>query len=154
MLRQYKYAASARRVADRFWAKVDKTGECWAWLAAKDRDGYGMFQYVGAPLRAHRVAYELTIGPIPAGLTLDHLCRNPSCVNPAHLEPVTNRENTFRSPLTQASVNARKTHCKHGHPFSGSNLVLRDGRRRCRACINRASREHTARKRLGVIEVP
>lgn len=84
-------------VADRFWRLVDKSGDCWLWMGAKWK-GYGQFgvqQSPGVwPLRkAHRVAYELIVGPIPDGMQLDHLCRNPSCVNPDHLEPVTNREN-------------------------------------------------------------
>src|SRR6266576_3456485 len=99
----------------RFWAKVDRRGseECWPWQANRGR-GYGNVWIAGRMYRAHRVAYELLIGPIPEGLTLDHLCRNRGCVNPAHLEPVTSRENTLRGEGISAN-NARKTHCKHGH---------------------------------------
>lgn len=86
---------------ERFWAKVDRSGDCWRWTGALARGGYG-FAVVGSrddPQRyrnAHRFAYELSVGPIPEGLELDHLCRNRRCVNPAHLEPVTHSENMRR----------------------------------------------------------
>src|ERR1017187_5210266 len=91
-----KFAGS---LADRFWPKVDRRGpeECWPWLASKQNMGYGQVraETERTMILAHRVAYELLIGPIPLGLTLDHLCRNRGCVNPTHLEPVTLRENTL-----------------------------------------------------------
>lgn len=126
-----------RRVslAERFWSKVDKRGpdECWNWTASKQK-GYGQFMLGGRPRRAHRVAYELLVGPIPEGLTLDHLCRNPSCVNPAHLEPVTLSENVIR-----AAAATRKDCCVNGHEFTPDNIWWRispSGRRWrvCRAC--------------------
>ena len=79
----------------RFWAKVDRSGSCWLWLAATSH-GYGTFQSNGKLVRAHRYAYELLVGPIPGGLVIDHLCRTTACVNPEHLEPVTQRENLLR----------------------------------------------------------
>jgi hypothetical protein len=89
--------------ADRFWSKVALAGgdACWLWLATPNADGYGRFQRRLAPgryrmVRAHRYAYELLVGPIPAGLTLDHLCGHQLCVRPHHLEPVTNGENLRR----------------------------------------------------------
>ncbi len=85
-----------RPVADRFWEKVDVTDDCWEWLATRGR-GYGKFKTDHQMKWAHRVAWEMLIGPIPDGLTLDHLCRNPGCVNPAHLEPVTQAENNRRA---------------------------------------------------------
>ena len=89
---------------------------------------------------AHRVAYELQVGPIPVGLQLDHLCRVRSCVNPAHLEPVTSAENTRRG------LRAMKTHCPQGHPYAGENLLIRPtGQRRCRTC-------HLAGKRAGYLK--
>lgn len=132
-------------VADRFWAKVDKDGPvpvhrpdlgpCWVWTAGRFDSGYGAFGIGGGKLlRAHRYAYEQVVGPIPAGLVLDHLCRNHPCVNPAHLEPVTDQENLLRGTGAPAR-NARKTHCKHGHEFTPENTHLdKDGYRACRAC--------------------
>lgn len=87
----------------RFWSKVDASGDCWLWTGAPHL-GYGRFSRgrSGATY-AHRVAYELLVGPIPDGLTLDHLCWNTLCVNPDHLEPVTRAENTRRARLVRAA---------------------------------------------------
>ena len=118
---------------ERFWARVDKSGTCWKWQGSSSQ-GYGSFSADGRTVRAHRYAYELTVGPIPHGLVLDHLCRVRSCVNPAHLEPVTNVENVLRG-AGWAGTNSRKTHCVHGHEYTPENTVpIADGRR-CRTCI-------------------
>ncbi len=127
-------------IEPRFWAKVKKTDSCWLWTANKIGKGYGLF-WVGPTMKdftvAHRFAYELLVGPIPEGLTLDHLCKVKHCVNPAHLEPVTNRENVLRSDGITA-LSARQTHCKYGHPFSAENTYFRsEGGRKCRICIKR-----------------
>ena len=83
---------------------------------------------------AHRVSYQLVVGEIPEGLTLDHLCRNPSCVNPDHLEPVTTKENILRG-VSKIAQQARQTHCKRGHPFDEENtMIVRGSARQCRAC--------------------
>lgn len=128
---------------DRFMEKVDRTGDCWIWTASLDASGYGKFMSKsrnvgGRTIHAHRWSYEHFVGPIPPGLTLDHLCRNKSCVNPAHLEPCTIGENTRRSPTTLPGSNVRKTHCPQGHPYAGDNLIInvRRGRpnRRCATC--------------------
>lgn len=111
------------------WQEDPETG-CWEWTASTNGNGYGKFSLRGRTYSGHRVAYELHVGPIPAGLDLDHLCRNRGCVNPAHLEPVTRRENLHRSGLT----NAGKTHCKHGHPLTAENVVANERGRRCVAC--------------------
>jgi len=129
----------------RFFAKVKVNGDCWEWIAYR-RQGYARFHLDGGPRLGHRVAYEYFVGPIPEGLSLDHLCRNRACVNPYHLEPVPWGENTRRG---EAWVYHRsKTHCPRNHPYAGDNLVLTsDGRRRCRICVNTAHRASQARRR-------
>ncbi len=122
----------------RFWAKVDRTGDCWLWTAAVMNNGYGRFKQDGKTRAAHRVAYEMLAGPLLMGQQLDHLCRVRACVNPAHLEPVTPKVNVLRG-RTITARNAAKMVCDRGHQLAGENLfVRRDGRRRCRTC-NRAT---------------
>lgn len=125
---------------ERFWAKVDKNGPngCWLWTGAKTGAGYGAFSTKAA--LAHRLSYEMLVGPIPAGLVLDHLCRVTACVNPGHLEPVTNRINVLRGTAPTAAFHWA-THCIHGHEFTPDNTYLRpSGGRSCRACSRRSSR--------------
>ncbi len=119
--------------AERFWSKVQFTDSCWLWTAGPTRD-YGQFSledqhFIGA----HRWAYEFCVGPIPEGLTIDHLCRTPRCVRPDHLEPVTQQTNTLRG-VSVVAKNAAKTHCIHGHPFDNENTCLVTAGRQCRTC--------------------
>lgn len=134
-------------LAERFWRRVDRNGpfvpalgsRCWIWTGGRGGKGrpsqrYGQFK--GG--RAHRIAFTLERGTIPAGLVLDHLCRRRVCVNPEHLEPVTHAVNILRGNGF-AGVNARKKCCKHGHRLVGGNLLVGTGRpgkrrRSCRAC--------------------
>jgi hypothetical protein len=96
---------------------------------------------------AHRLFYEQLVGPIPDGLQLDHLCRVRHCVNPDHLEPVTQTANVLRG-IGPTAVNAGKTHCVHGHPFTPDNTYInKQGNRHCRACAIRRAAEHKARNR-------
>ena len=85
-------------VLNRFMAKVEvrKSGCCWQWTGSHNKGGYGNLKVAGQAQIAHRLSYEHFIGPIPEGKQLDHLCRNPACVNPEHLEVVSNAENTRR----------------------------------------------------------
>ncbi|MEU4967832.1 HNH endonuclease signature motif containing protein [Streptomyces smyrnaeus] len=121
--------------------------ECWEWTGELSEKGYGRTQRKGRYTGAHRAVYEHLVGPIPEGLVLDHLCRNPPCVNPAHLEPVTNRDNILRG-IGVGAINAQKTHCIRGHEFTPEN-TLRLGpnwpggpdRRACRTCRRAKNRE-------------
>ena len=102
---------------DRFWAKVEKTETCWLWTAHKNAKGYGTFWDGERTVLAYRWAFEDANGPIPAHLRLDHLCRVHACVNPDHLEPVTDRENILRGEGACAN-NARKARCPRGHEYA------------------------------------
>lgn len=147
-----KRSVARPSVEERFWAKVEKAGpeDCWEWRAGKNTKGYGRF-YLGGKrhIFAHRYSYELLVGPIPEGLVTDHLCRNPGCVNPAHLEPVTNRENILRGE-NQVAANSRKTHCIRGHEFTPENTYrpsTRPNGRQCRECtLERAARRCRERR--------
>jgi hypothetical protein len=112
------------------WRFVAKGDGCWEWTGAHHRRGYGTFGVGGRrTMLAHRFMYELLVGPIPDGLVLDHLCRNTSCVNPEHLEAVTQAENLRRA------VRLPITHCKHGHEYDEANTAYNPaGARRCREC--------------------
>lgn len=134
----------------RFHGYVEVTETCWLWRGQVSRAGYGQFR-VARPdrmLLAHRWSYAHHVGPIPEGLELDHLCRVRQCVNPAHLEPVTPRENQRRS-RSVSGLNAAKTCCVHGHPFDASNtrVTSSTGERRCRTCARELTRAAYYRKR-------
>ena len=116
-------------------SKVNKTETCWLWTAGVNASGYGKFgREPTGPELAHRVAYELLVGPIPDGLVLDHLCRVRICVNPAHLEPVTSGENTRRACRG-------RTHCKRGHEFTPENTYIWGRSRTCVTCRRQYKRQ-------------
>lgn len=128
-------------IAERFWARVDASGDCWVWTASCDHKGYGQFSPGGGvkTQRAHRWAWEHLVGPIPDRMVIDHLCRVRRCVNPDHLRITTSGENTACSPIALAAVAARKTHCTNGHQYTPENTYLtrlKSGNtgRSCRQC--------------------
>lgn len=130
---------------DRFWAKVKfRQHGCWDWTSNISPKGYPTMHLNKVPTYAHRIAYTDTHGPIPCGMELDHLCRNTQCVNPAHLEAVTHKENCLRGNGPPA-VNAKKTHCIRGHELSGDNVRMRADKyaRQCLACINIRSKRRS-----------
>lgn len=121
--------------------RFDHNG-CWLWNGATV-GGYGAIKVEGRSFRLHRLVYELIEGPVAEGLHLDHLCRQPGCCNPQHLEPVTPRENTLRG-FGLAAINARKTECPKGHPLVEGNLAAHP--KHGRAClICKREREQTRR---------
>lgn len=130
-----------------------EAGGCWLPAIKPDRKGYVRAKVQGRATAVHRLSYEVLRGPIPDGLTLDHLCRNPTCCNPDHLEPVTSKENIRRG--TQGQWQAAKTHCVRGHAFTAENTYRPPGKkeRACRECaringrINDAKRRAKGRKR-------
>jgi len=125
---------------------VDGATGCWIFAGHVSKKGYGKMWNEGRRSDiAHRVYYQRERGPIPEGLQLDHLCRNRACVNPAHLEPVTGKVNAGRG------VRATRTHCQHGHPYAGSNLVVsrrkKKIQRECRECQRAWNRRSAAKRR-------
>jgi HNH endonuclease len=114
---------------DAFWARVDKSGECWIWLGAQTEHGYGHLVVRGKHWKAHRYAYVITYGE-PKERDLDHVCRTRLCVRPDHLEDVPHRVNVQRA----------YSHCDRGHELVGANVARDGSRRRCRLCRNAGAR--------------
>jgi hypothetical protein len=133
-----------------FMRRVRHENGHWMWVGSRSGSGYGHVLENGRKLMAHRWGYERLVGPVPAGLEIDHLCRVKACVNPDHLEPVPHAVNIQRGtgPLAE---NAAKTHCIHGHPLAGANLYQRidaRGGRECRTCRRAAMERFEAKRSL------
>ena len=123
--------------------------DCWEWPFHRKKGvhSYGQFGHEKRTYMAHRVAYEMAHGEIPPGFEIDHLCRNPGCVNPNHLQAVPKKINIVRG-VGPTAVNARKQFCVHGHEFTPENTYIRSGgNRACRACTNEIQRRYQQRKR-------
>lgn|SRR5882724_2778105 len=137
-----------KKLAPRIQKHIRISRGCWNWTGQIATNGYGHVWYMGRTELAHRAVYKMLVGPIRKSLTIDHLCRNKRCVNPAHLEPVSIRVNILRGD-GPAAINARLTKCKRGHPLSGSNLFILGAhrQRRCRICFNPCSVQSNARNR-------
>lgn len=123
-----------RVLLDRIEAKIVRHANgCWIWVGARTGSGYGQAWFGGRKMQAHRLTYEMMRGPIPDGMTLDHLCRVRLCVNPAHLEPVTRGENVLRGEGVTAK-RARSVTCKYGHQLVADHRPGRAGWRWCPVC--------------------
>lgn len=148
-------------LAERIAANVEPIplSGCWIWTGTLNQKGYGNISIKNRRHLAHRISYQLTRGPIPDRLVIDHLCRVRCCVNPEHLEPVTNQVNILRGTGSPALLRQR-THCNFGHEFTDENTLLRQGYRRCAICYKRDAAKHNllraARraKRRSFIQLP
>lgn len=147
-------AAGARfgddRLPERFWSRVTITATgCWIWTGAHLASGYGSFRWQGRSRVTHRVAWTALVADIAPGLQVDHLCRNRSCCNPAHLEPVTQAEN-LRRGHGFGGINAQKDACPQGHPYDEHNTYTRPSApttRECRTCRRQNRARHYAKER-------
>ena len=134
----------------RFWKKVDKTNSCWYYTTFKNKGGYGVFHVNRKKIPAHRFSYELVNGKIPNGLQIDHICRNRACVNPDHLEAVTQKVNILRG-IGYSAINARKTHCKRGHKFTRENTMKNKKGRMCRICFYQSVKRYKQSQKILLI---
>ena len=131
---------------DALWQPEPNSG-CMIWMGASRGNGYGAFWDGKKDVAAHRFAWERKHGPIPVGLVVDHLCRVRTCVNPAHLRVVTQRENVFENSFALAAINAAKTHCKRGHEFTTENTMRTSKGRECRLCNRMLQTKYREQKR-------
>lgn len=136
----------------RFFSKIDATKDCWNWTGIKNTRGYAEFKLNNKYVKAYRYSYELLIGDIPQGLTIDHLCRNRACVNPKHLDPVSLRENILRGNNPTA-INFRKKVCLRGHVLKGKNIKIKIAEngskyRLCQPCSRILKKNYREREKV------
>ena len=124
----------------RFTSHVDKSGDCWLWQPGKDKDGYGKIKVAGKHLRAHRLSYELYVGPIPESVMVLHRCDVPGCVNPDHLWLGTALDNNRDRDQKGRNRYAKRTHCVHGHLYTPENTLIDNGARKCVTCVRKTAR--------------
>lgn len=151
MIQKNKFFSKKDRLKLRFFRKIkiNKTSRCWEWQASKSFDGYGRIVCNKRLQMAHRVSWLIYNGTIKNKLYVLHKCHNPPCVNPKHLYLGTHRQNMIDALIndkTVAAINKNKTHCKNGHPFYGENLVLWRGKRGCKICKARNTKNYKAKK--------
>lgn len=127
--------------ADRFKSRyVVNSKGCWVWQGSLDKDGYGTFFLRGAPRRAHRVGYYSVHGEIKDGNVVNHVCRNPSCVNPQHLQSITVLENNIKDTTSITYINSQKVTCPKGHSYDKTVTYAGKTQRVCTVCYNEAKR--------------
>ena len=137
-------------IVARFWKYTKRTTECWLWVGPYKRAAHAYYgqlpisrEGVRRRIRAHALGWEIgNQSDWPAGKIARHTCDNPGCVNPAHIIPGTKAENTRDMLQRGRHINQRKTHCRHGHPYSGDNVRFEGTRRYCRECVRQKSRRH------------
>lgn len=137
--------------AEGFWQRAEQQGECLVWTWGKDKDGYGKLKWQGRDRRAHQVAHELAIGPIPEGLGVLHRCHNTSCIRPEHLYAGDGSQNMADMVDAGRAREQTKTHCLRGHEFTPENTYVRKdkgkGKRGCRECRAQQWRDWYERQR-------
>jgi hypothetical protein len=148
---QAKRTRLPRNTEESFWAKVDKSGDCWVWQGWTRR-GYGQYSLWGRSWGVHQIAYILEHGSTPEGLQIDHLCRNRACVRASHLEAVTQLENLHRG-FSPSALNIGKTHCPKGHEYTEDNTYRNNkGSRSCLTCRRERSSLWNQKVSAGITE--
>lgn len=134
--------------------KIDETG-CWIWTKGTNGAGYSAVLYNKKRWLGHRLMYTFEVGEIEPGKVLDHLCRNPLCINPRHLNQCTHKENSTAPRSLVGLNNSSKTHCINGHEYSESNTYrYPDGRRECRKCSRKYKSSYKKRAKEHRMQEP